>query len=155
MDLPADALVVLIGPAGSGKSTWAAERFRPSQVLSSDFFRGVVADNEADQRASEDAFEVMELAVAKRLARGLLTVVDATNLESWVRFRWLDLAARHRRPAVAVVIQAPRERVLAQNAGRERRRVAADVVKRHVRELDRALRELPREGFDAVLVVRD
>ncbi len=64
MDLPADALVVLIGPAGSGKSTWARGAFRATQVLSSDFFRGVVADSESDQRASEDAFEVLELAVS-------------------------------------------------------------------------------------------
>lgn len=154
MDVPRDALVVLVGAAGSGKSTWAAAEFRPTQVLSSDVFRAVVADDETDQQASEDAFDLLELAVAKRLARGLLTVVDATSLETWVRFRWLALAARHRRPAVAVAFHVPLERVLAQNAARDRRHVPDAVVKRHARELERALRELPREGFAAVHVVR-
>lgn len=153
LDVPPDALVVLVGAAGSGKSTWAAERFRPSQVLASDFFRGVVADDESDQRASEDAFELLELAVSKRLTRGLLTVVDATNLEGWVRFRWIDLAARHGRPAIAVAIRAPVERTLAQNAARDARRVPAEVVKRQARELERALPGLAREGFAAVHVV--
>ena len=154
LDLPRDALVLFVGAAGSGKSTWANAAFRPTQVLSSDFFRGVVADDEADQRASEDAFEVLELAVRKRLARGLLTVVDATNLESWARFRWIDLAARHGRPAVAVVIRVSLERALARNGARESRRVAADVVTRQVRELERALPGLPAEGFAAVHVIR-
>ena len=114
--IPPDALVVLVGAAASGKSQFARDRFRPSQILSSDAFRAMVADDEADQSATEDAFQLLELAATKRLRRGLLTVIDATNLESWVRFRLIDLAARHRRPAVAVLFDVPLDTLLGRNA---------------------------------------
>ena len=151
--IPGDALVVLVGAAASGKSRFAREKFRPTQILSSDAFRGMVADDESDQSATEEAFDLLERAASSRLSRGLLTVIDATNLESWVRFRLLDLAARHGRPAVALVFEVPGEALLDRDARRADRRVGDAVVKQHARQLRAALRGIDREGFRAVLRV--
>lgn len=96
--LGSDALVVLAGPSGSGKSTWAAEWFRPSQVVSSDELRGVVGEHVHDLRASTDAFAVLDLVVERRLARGLLTVVDTLGMDRDRHERWLAVAAEHGRP---------------------------------------------------------
>jgi predicted kinase len=90
--VPADAMVVLVGIAGSGKSTFAQAHFAPTEVLSSDAFRAVVADDEADQSASEDAFALLHAALEARLKRGRLAVVDATNVEEWGRRQLLDIA---------------------------------------------------------------
>ncbi|TMB52315.1 MAG: hypothetical protein E6J50_02435 [Chloroflexi bacterium] len=79
--LPSDAMVVLVGIAGSGKSTFARAHFAPTEILSSDAFRAVVADDEADQSASGDAFALLHAALALRLRRARLAVVDATNVE--------------------------------------------------------------------------
>src|SRR5262249_18188233 len=79
LKIPKLSLVVLIGPGGSGKSPFARKHFRHSEVLSSDFCRGLVSDDENDQAATMDAFEVLHYVASKRLARGRLTVIDATN----------------------------------------------------------------------------
>src|SRR5947207_14915437 len=78
MTRPKRSLVVLIGPSGSGKSTFARMHFKPTEVISSDFCRGLVSDNENSQEATSDAFDVLKYVVAKRLSNGLLTVIDAT-----------------------------------------------------------------------------
>ena len=83
--IPELALVVLIGPSGSGKSSFARKHFRPTEVLSSDYCRGLVSDDENDQAATKDAFEVLHYIGAKRLAAGKLTVVDATNVQEEAR----------------------------------------------------------------------
>jgi predicted kinase len=85
IDVPELSLVALVGISGSGKSTFAAKHFAPTQVLSSDYFRGLVADDENDQSASADAFDVLHYVAGKRLAAGRLTVVDATNLQPHAR----------------------------------------------------------------------
>lgn len=95
--LAADALVVLAGPSGAGKSTWAAENFRPSQVVASDDLRAVVGENPADLRASTDAFDVLDLVVQRRLKRGLLTVVDTLGMDEERHAAWQAMAAEHGR----------------------------------------------------------
>ena len=82
IDIPALSLVVLVGASGSGKSTFARTHFRATEVISSDFCRGLVSDDENDQAASKDAFEVLNFIAAKRLAAGRLTVIDATNVQT-------------------------------------------------------------------------
>jgi protein phosphatase len=150
IDLPADAMVVLIGISGSGKSTFAAQNFATSQVLSSDAFRALVSDDEADQSATDDAFDVLHTALAARLRRGRLTVVDATNVKQWVRRELLDMAARYRRPAVAVVLDVPIEECLGRLAGRPIRPVPGGAVSAQARDLRRSLPHLSNEGFAAV-----
>jgi protein phosphatase len=150
---PVGALVLLIGPAGCGKSTWAARRFRPDQILSSDAFRALVAGDATDQSASADAFRLLHLAARARLARGLLTVVDATNLTAPARLGLRDQARRAGRPVVAVVFDVPLERCLAQNASRPGRQVPEAVVRRHHRELGEAMAFLPTEGYADIHVI--
>ena len=100
--IPTPSLVVLVGPPASGKSTWAAENFRPEQVVSADALRAVVGEHELDLAATDDAFEVLDRIVAARLGRGLTTVVDTTGLDPTRRAGYLAAAARADASSVAV-----------------------------------------------------
>src|SRR5688572_31007899 len=92
LTIPELSLVVLVGVTGSGKSTFARTHFKPTEVLSSDFCRGLVADDENDQGATNDAFEVLNFIAGKRLSAGRLTVVDATNVQPESRKALVTLA---------------------------------------------------------------
>ncbi len=94
-----DALVVLAGPSGAGKSTWADTWFRDGQVVSADRLRRVVGEHEHDLRASDDAFALVDDIVARRLKRGLLTVVDSLGMDAARHATWLAAAAEHGRPS--------------------------------------------------------
>ncbi|WP_259670210.1 polynucleotide kinase-phosphatase [Streptomyces sp. ID38640] len=153
--VPDLALVVLIGATGSGKSTFAARHFRPTEVLSSDFCRGLVSDDENDQSASGDAFDVLHFIAGKRLAAGRLTVVDATNVQSEARAQLVRLAREHDVLPVAIVLDMPEQVCAARNAARaDRAGLPRRVIQRHQRELRRSLRHLEREGFRKVHVLR-
>jgi predicted kinase len=145
--------VVLVGASGSGKSTWAAQHFGTGQVLSSDAFRELVAGDAADQSATGEAFRVLHAVARARLARGLLTVVDATNLTQRARASLLRLARAAGRPAVAVVFEVSEEQCLARNAQRAGRQVPESVVRRQVRQATEARAGLAGEGFTEVRVV--
>lgn len=155
VDLPADALALLIGPSGSGKSTWAARQFQPDAVLSSDAFRALVAGNAADQAATADAFKVLHVVARARTRRGLLTVIDATNLTQAARRSLLRLGSRASRPVVAIAFDISIERCLAQNARRPDRHVPDEVIRKHHREMAAALERLPGEGYAAIEVLQD
>src|SRR5881394_1808101 len=103
--IPKLSLVVLIGPSGSGKSTFARRLFKPTEILSSDFCRGLVSDDENDQAATPDAFDVLQYVADKRLARGLLTVIDATNVQPESRRPLVQLAREHDVLPVAIVLR--------------------------------------------------
>lgn len=149
------SLVVLIGASGSGKSTFARKHFKPTEVISSDFCRGLVADDENDQSASKDAFDVLHHIAGKRLAAGRLTVVDATNVQSESRKQLVQLARQYDVLPIAVVLDMPEELCQARNAARpDRAGMPRHVVQRHRRELRRSLRGLEREGFRKVHVLR-
>ncbi|MEU6882235.1 polynucleotide kinase-phosphatase [Streptomyces sp. NPDC046712] len=149
------SLVVLIGASGSGKSTFAQRHFKPTEVISSDFCRGLVADDENDQSASKDAFDVLHYIAGKRLEAGRLTVVDATNVQQEARRQLVQLARRYDVLPIAIVLDLPEDVCLARNAGRpDRADMPSHVVQRHRRELRRSLRGLEREGFRKVHVLR-
>ncbi|MEU8589422.1 polynucleotide kinase-phosphatase [Streptomyces sp. NPDC048664] len=149
------SLVVLIGASGSGKSTFARRHFAPTEVLSSDVCRGLVADDENDQSASGDAFDVLYYIAGKRLAAGRRTVVDATSVQPESRRRLIELAREHDVLPLAIVLDVPEEVCAARNASRaERAGVPRRVIQRHTRELRRSLRHLEREGFRKVHVLR-
>jgi F420-dependent oxidoreductase-like protein len=114
------SLVVLVGPPASGKSTWAAEQFPPGQVVSSDGLRAIVGTGEHDQRASKDAFDVLDLVVERRLRRGLTTVVDSLGTDAKRRRRWREAADRAGVPCVAVVFDVDAATCRARNRNRER-----------------------------------
>jgi protein phosphatase len=149
------SLIVLVGPAGSGKSTLARRLFAADEILSSDALRAVVAGDEADQAASRTAFSILHRELARRLAAGKLTVVDATNLRREHRRPLLARAHQAGVPAVAVVLDLPVDVVRAQNAGRARV-VDAEVVDRHLAWLRRSVDDgqLAAEGFAPVIVLR-
>jgi protein phosphatase len=158
LDVPAQGLVVLIGAAGAGKTSFALRHFTPTEVLSSDAFRGMVGDDEADQSASRAAFDILGRVLAHRLARGRLSVVDATNVTTRARLPLLQAAALARRNAVAIVLDMPEEVCLAHNAKRAGRVVDASVIRRQLSDLRRTLRNpdtLAAEGFAAVHVLTD
>ena len=145
--LPDPCLVVLVGATGAGKSHWAAQWFAPDQVVSSDRLRAVVGAGEDDMRASKDAFDVLELIVAKRVRRGLTTVVDTTGLDAKRRAAWLALAGRHGVPAHAVLFEVDPRTV------RERVRgsgVPSKVVTTQLRDLEAVGEALRSEPFAAV-----
>ncbi|MBA5220777.1 polynucleotide kinase-phosphatase [Streptomyces griseoaurantiacus] len=149
------SLVVLVGASGSGKSTFARRHFRPTEVISSDFCRGLVSDDENDQSATRDAFDVLHYIAGKRLAAGRRTVVDATSVQSDARRALIDLARAHDVLPIAVVLDVPEEVCAARNAARtDRADMPRRVIARHIRELRRSLRQLEREGFRKVHVLR-
>jgi predicted kinase len=153
--VPADTLVVLVGVAGSGKTTFAARHFpAPGEVLASDAFRALVSGSEADQSATEEAFRLLGAALDARLARGQLTVVDATNTQTWARRRLLAAARRAGRPVTAIVLDLPLDLCLSRNASRPGRRVPERVVRRQHRELRRALVDMDVEDYAVRAVLR-
>lgn len=155
LSVPELSLVVLIGASGSGKSTFARACFASTEVLSSDFCRGMVADDENDQSASAEAFDVLHYIAGKRLAGRRLTVVDATNVTPEARKPLIGLAREHDVLPVAIVLDPP-ERVCAErNAARPDRQFGPHVVRRHRAQLRRALPKLQREGFRVVHVLSD
>ena len=145
--IPEPSLVLLIGPSGSGKSTFASKHFKPTEILSSDFCRGLVSDDETDQTATKDAFEVLRFIAAKRLAAGKLTVIDATNVQVDARKPLLALAREYHYLTVAIVFKMPAKLCQERNEARSDRDLKPHVVRQQNQQLRRSLRNLKREGF--------
>ena len=152
--IPELALVVLIGPSGCGKSTFARKHFRPTEVLSSDYCRGLVSDDENNQAATNDAFEVLHFIARKRLAAGKLTVVDATNVQPEARKPLVQLAREHHYLPVAIVLNLPERECQRRNTGRSDRDFGLHVIRQQSQQLRRSLRGLEREGFRHVFVLK-
>lgn len=144
LKIPETSLVLMVGASGSGKSRFAARHFAPTEVLSSDVWRGLVADDREDQAATADAFDGLHHLAGIRLRRGRLTVVDATNTQLAARQGLLALAREHDVLAVAIVLDLPERLCL------DRSRFDAGVVRRQREELRRSLRKLKAEGFRVV-----
>lgn len=152
-DVPSPSLIVLIGVSGSGKSTLARKHFKPSQIVSSDFCRLLVADDENDQSATRDAFAVLHLIVRRRLVRGLLTVVDATNIKKRSREPLLRFAMETGVPALAVVLDLPQEIIISRHLKRTDRDFAVDVIDRQHRQMLDGMATLDQEGFERIIVL--
>lgn len=152
--IPELALVVLIGPSGAGKSSFAHKHFLPTEVLSSDAYRGLVSDDEMNQDATVDAFEALRFVAAKRLARGKLTVIDATNVQPESRKFLVELAREFHVLPVAVVLDVPEKLCQDRNRLRQDRNMGPHVVRTQLQQMHRSLRGLEREGFRHVHVLK-
>src|SRR4051794_30246176 len=128
LSIPELSLVVLIGVTGSGKSTFGRAHFRSTEVISSDFCRGLVADDENDQSATPAAFELLNHIVGIRLRAGRLTVVDATNVQPDARKKLVAIAREHDVLPVALVLDVPESVCVARNAERPDRNFDPAVV---------------------------
>ena len=152
--IPRLCLVVLVGVTGSGKSTFAARHFRPTEVLSSDAFRGLVGDDENDQSVTAEAFQALHAVAAQRLKLGRLTVIDATNVQPDARRPLLALAREHHVLPVAIVLDVPEQVCVQRNQARPDRAFGAGVVRRQHATLTRSAGRLEREGFRRVFRLR-
>jgi protein phosphatase len=153
IELPELCLVVLVGPTGSGKSTFARRHFAPTQVLSSDQFRGMLADDENDQSVTAEAFETLHYVAGKRLRGGRLTVIDATNVQAHARAALVAVAREHDVLPVAIVLDTPADVCWERTRARPDRDFGRHVVTRQHRDLRRSLGRLRNEGFRKVHVL--
>jgi protein phosphatase len=152
--VPELSLVVLIGASGCGKSTFACQHFLPTEVVSSDVCRGLVADDENDQSVTPDAFDVLHYIVGKRLKGGRLAVVDATNVRAEDRKPLVQLARDYHCLPVAIVFDLPERVCRERNAQRPDRDFGPHVIRNQMGNLHRSLRGLEREGFRYVYILR-
>src|SRR5215469_146858 len=165
--IPELSFVVLIGPSGCGKSTFARRHFKPTEILSSDMYRGFVSDDENDQSATEDAFDALYYVARKRLGAGRLTVLDATNVQLESRKKAVRVAREYHMLRVAIVFDLPERVCHERNATRPDRQFGPHVVRTQRQQMHRGMRDLQKEGFrqvyrlssveevDAAMVVRE
>ena len=151
LEIPPACLVVLCGPAGSGKSTWAARRFPPTQVVSSDDCRARVGDDASAQEVNREAFDLFHATIALRARLGRLTVADSTALQPQARRDLLRIARAHRLPTALLLFDVPLEVCRARNAGRERE-VPAEALREQHAQLAAARDAVAREGWDRIVV---
>ena len=153
IEIPEFCLVALVGGTSSGKSSFALKHFKPTEVLSSDFFRGMVCDDENSQSVSGDAFDLLYYAANKRLNNMKLTVIDATNIQQSARKQVIDLARAQNVHAAAIVLNLPEEIMQERNKARPERNFPERVIRQHCRDVKRSIRGLKREGFRFVYVI--
>ncbi len=151
--VPEFSLVLMIGASGSGKSTFANQHFAQHEVVSSDFCRGLVSNDENSMDATADAFALLHYMVGIRLKRGLLTVIDATNVQPYARKELLALAREYHALTVAIVLNIPVDVCERRNEKREDRNFGNRVIRQHVQQLKKSLRGLRKEGFHKVTVL--
>src|ERR1700674_4793002 len=153
LTIPELSLVALVGPSGSGKSTFAQQHFLPTEVVSSDFCRGLVADNENDQAATPAAFRVLHSIAVERLRSGRMVVIDATSVQPEARKPLIELARDQDCLAVAIVFDLPERVCVDRNKDRTDRQFGSGVIHRQKEQLRRSIRGLQREGFRHVFVL--
>ncbi|HEU5400167.1 MAG TPA: polynucleotide kinase-phosphatase [Terriglobales bacterium] len=152
--VPELSLILLVGPSGCGKSTFARKHFKPTEVLSSDYCRGLVSNNENDQSATKEAFEVLHFILRKRLAAGHLTVIDATNVQPESRKPLLEIAREYHVMPIAIVFDIPEKICREHNRARPDRDFGPHVIRNQAQQMRRSMRGLEREGFRGVHVLQ-
>lgn len=139
--------MVLVGPAGSGKSTFAHRHFRPTEVVSSDRCRAMIADDESSLAVSGRAFALFHEILRHRLELGRLAVADSTAVSPRARADLRALAGRCGAPVYVIAFDTPLEVCVMRDAGRDRR-VGREVIERQHQMMQEALRAIPKEGYD-------
>ena len=154
INVPELSLVLMVGASGSGKSTFARKHFKHTEIVSSDVCRGIVSDDENNQAASKDAFELVHYIISKRLKNGLLTVVDATNVQPEGRKALIDLAKQYHTLPVAIVIDLPERVCHERNKLRPDRDFGDHVIGHQRAQLKKSLRWMKKEGFKNITVLK-
>ena len=153
IQLPEFSLTALIGISGSGKSSFAKKHFKPTEIISSDYCRGLVSDDENDQTATNEAFDVLNFISAKRLKNKKLTVIDATNVQSEARKSILKTAREYHCLPAAVVFNLPRKICEERNKKRPNRLFGSHVLRNQHLQLRKSLKSLKREGFRVIHIL--
>ncbi len=153
IEIPEFCLVALVGATSSGKTTFAHKYFKPTEVLSSDFFRGMVSDDENDQNFSAEAFDLLYYAANKRLDNMRLTVIDATNIQKSAREKIVQTARAQNVHAAAIVLNLPEELLQQRNKERPDRDLPERVIRQHCIEVRKSIRNLKREGFRFIYII--
>ncbi len=154
IQIPELSLVVLIGATGSGKSSFARKHFKPTEIVSSDACRGLVSNDENNQAASADAFALARYITGLRLKNGLVTVIDATNVQEEARKDWIKLAREYHCLPVAIILNMPEKVCVQRNALRTDRNFGAHVIPQHISQLKRSFKKLKYEGFRHIIELR-
>jgi predicted kinase len=150
--VPFRTLLVLCGPAGSGKSTFASQRFRPSMIVSSDACREMVCDDAANQQVNRDTFDLFYYIINKRMFNSRFTVADSTALYADARHKLLDLAHHHGYLSALLIFSVSEQTVIERNRGRTRS-VEPQVIPYHARLLQQTLLDAPNEGWDRLYML--
>jgi protein phosphatase len=151
--IPELSLVLLVGVAGSGKSTFAKKHFKHTEVISSDECRALVSDDPNNQAATKDAFDVLGYIASKRLAAGKLIVIDATNVQQHARRNLLNLAKEFHCLPVAIVINTPEKICIERNQKRANPAFGDSVIQEQSSQLQDSLKNLKKEGFKEIYVL--
>jgi len=152
--VPELSLVLMIGASGSGKSTFAKKHFKTHEVVSSYFCRGLVSNDENNQAATGDAFDLLNFIISKRLKNGLLTVVDATNVHTESRKKLINLARQYHTLPAAIVLDIPQRTCEDRNEKRDDRNFGGHVIRQQKQQLKRSIRGLKREGFRKIYILK-
>ena len=153
IEIPEFCLVAMVGASSSGKTSFAHRHFKSTEILSSDFFRGMVCDDENSQNISGDAFDLLYYAANKRLNNMKLTVVDATNIQQAARKQVITLAKEQNVHAAAIVLNLPEELLQERNKARPERNFPERVIRQHCRDVKNSIKRLKQEGFRFVYVI--
>ncbi len=154
LNIPELSLVLLVGMAGSGKSTFAKKHFKKTEIVSSDECRGIVSNDENSLTANKDAFDLLYYIIGKRLKNGLLTVVDATNIQPEARKGLIKLAKEYHILPVAIVLDIPSKICEERNAQRTERNIGNHVLRLQKQQLRQSLKKLKREGFRKIHILK-
>jgi predicted kinase len=150
--IPYRTLLVLCGPAGSGKSTFAAQRFPTTTIVSSDNCRAMICDDENNQKVNRDTFELFHLIIEKRLSLGRFTVADSTALQPDARRKLRDMSRRFGYFGCLLIFNIPPEICMERNKSRHRQ-VEKQVIPYHNDLLQRTLDHAPGEGWEQVSIL--
>jgi predicted kinase len=152
--IPELSLVVLIGVSGSGKSSFARKHFKRTEILSSDECRALISDDENKQSATDDAFDVLYYIAGKRLKNGLLTVIDATNVQKESRKGLIELSRTYHCLPIAIVLDLPENISEERNKNRPDRNFGGHVIRQQKQQLKKSIRGLKDEGFRHIFILK-
>ncbi|MDR0464903.1 MAG: polynucleotide kinase-phosphatase [Treponema sp.] len=153
IEIPELCVVALVGVSSSGKSTFSKTHFKSTEVLSSDYFRALLSDDENNQTVTSKAFETLYYVASKRLELGKLTVIDATNVQKHARAGVLRIAREQNCLSAAIVLDIPEKIIKERNAARPDRNLNWNIIARQSGELRKSVKQLQKEGFRHVYIL--